>query len=66
MDDKQKVTRWKYQLAADAPRIGYRRWTSFVNSELLEKFKAVAKKEGKSYVDALEEALENWTYYETK
>jgi hypothetical protein len=59
-----KITKWKEQGKYDAPRIGYVRWASFVNKELLNKFKEVAKKEKKTYVDALEEALQNWTYYE--
>jgi len=63
MGSKEKITYWYEQGRRDAPRVGYIRWTSFVDEELLKKFKEVAKSENKSFVDALNEALENWTNY---
>ncbi len=48
----------------DDPRPGYQRWTVQVRKKLLKDFKGVADKEDKSYVDAINEALENWTYVE--
>lgn len=63
MGSKEKITEWYQQGRADAPRVGYVRWTSFVNEELLQKFKEVARNEKKTYVEALNEALENWTNF---
>lgn len=47
----------------DAAPVGYQRWTAFVRVDLLERFKSIAEKEGKTYLQALEEAVENWTDY---
>jgi hypothetical protein len=46
----------------DAPRPGYRRWTTQVRLELFEDFRKVAENEDKVLIDAVEEALSNWTY----
>jgi hypothetical protein len=54
---QKKTTR-----AFDAAPAGYQRWTAFVRSDLLEQFKRIAKAENKTFLKALEEALENWTY----
>jgi|DEB19_MinimDraft_3_1074340.scaffolds.fasta_scaffold72213_2 hypothetical protein len=48
----------------DAPRAGYRRWTTQVRLDLFEDFCKVAANEDKVLIDAVEEALENWTYHE--
>lgn len=48
----------------DAPRTGYRRWTTQVKIDLFEKFCEVAANEDKVLIDAVEEALTNWTYTE--
>lgn len=48
----------------DEPRPGYVRWCTYVDIKLLEAFKKVAIKENKSFMDAVKEALENWTYAE--
>ena len=48
----------------DAAPSGYQRWTAFVRVDLLERFKRIAEKEGKTFLQALEEALENWTDYD--
>lgn len=48
----------------DAPRPGFRRWTVQVEIKLFEEFKEVARKENKSLIDAVREAMENWTYVE--
>lgn len=63
MGSKEKVTYWYEQGRADAPRIGYIRWCSYVDKDLLKKFKEVAKSENKTLVEALKEALENWTNF---
>lgn len=49
----------------DDPRPGYTRQTFHVKLELLNRFKETAKAEGKTIIQAIEEALENWTYTET-
>lgn len=49
----------------DDPRPGYVRQTFYVEIELLNKFKEIARKEGKTLIQAIQEALENWTNYET-
>lgn len=46
----------------DAPRKGYKRWTTQVRIELFEEFCKVAANEDKVLIDAVEEALFNWTY----
>lgn len=46
----------------DAPRPGYKRWSTQVKVELLKDFYQVAENEDKVLIDAVEEALENWTY----
>jgi hypothetical protein len=46
----------------DAPRPGYKRWTTQVKIDLFEDFMKVAANEDKVLIDAVEEALENWTY----
>ena len=46
----------------DAPRPGYRRWTTQVRLNLFEDFVKVAANENKVLIDAVEEALTNWTY----
>jgi len=48
----------------DAPRPGYRRWTTQVRLDLFEDFMKVAANEDKVLIDAVEEALTNWTYYD--
>lgn len=48
----------------DAPRPGYRRWTTQVRLDLFADFIKVAENEDKVLIDAVEEALENWTYHE--
>jgi hypothetical protein len=48
----------------DAPRPGYKRWTTQVKVELLADFYQVAANEDKVLIDALEEALTNWTYHD--
>lgn len=48
----------------DDPRPGYVRWTTQVREKLLKEFKKVADKENKTLIDAVNEALENWTYAE--
>lgn len=55
---KQPVRRY------DAPRPGYKRWTTQVNIELFKAFCTVAENEDKTLIDAVEEALTNWTYTE--
>jgi len=54
-----KTTRIK-----DAPRPGYRRWTTQVRIDLFEKFCEVAANEDKILIDAVDEALTNWTHHE--
>jgi hypothetical protein len=49
----------------DAPRPGYRRWTTQVRLDLFEDFVKVARNEDKVLIDAVDEALTNWTYEET-
>ena len=56
--------RRKRQADYDKPRDGYKRWTTFVRTDLLKAFKEVAASEGKPLLVAVEEALENWTNYE--
>lgn len=56
---KQKQSR-RY----DAPRQGYRRWTTQVRLDLFADFCKVAENEDKVLIDAVEEALSNWTYYD--
>jgi hypothetical protein len=46
----------------DAPRPGYKRWSTQVKVELLKDFYEVADNEDKVLIDAVEEALSNWTY----
>ena len=46
----------------DAPRPGYKRWSTQVKVELLKDFYQVAENEDKVLIDAVEEALQNWTY----
>lgn len=46
----------------DAPRPGYRRWTTQVEIKLFNEFRKTAEKEGKTLIDAIKEAMENWTY----
>jgi hypothetical protein len=48
----------------DAPRPGYKRWTTQVRIDLFEDFMKVAANEDKVLIDAVEEALENWTYHD--
>lgn len=48
----------------DDPRPGYRRWTVQVDMKLFNDFKKMADKEGKTLIDAMKEAMENWTYTE--
>jgi hypothetical protein len=49
----------------DAPRPGYRRWTTQIRLELFEDFRKVAENEDKVLIDAVDEALSHWTYLET-
>jgi hypothetical protein len=46
----------------DAPRPGYKRWSTQIKVELLKDFYRVAANEDKVLIDAVEEALSNWTY----
>jgi hypothetical protein len=48
----------------DAPRPGYVRYTVYVKSDLLKDLKTVANLEKKTVLQAVEEALKNWTYYD--
>jgi hypothetical protein len=48
----------------DAPRPGYKRWTTQVRIDLFDDFMKVAANEDKVLIDAVEEALENWTYHD--
>lgn len=65
MDNKEKIVgRWRDQNRPDAPKLGYTRWSTYVDKKLLADFKAVAVRENKSLTQAVEEALQNWTYYE--
>jgi hypothetical protein len=50
----------------DAPRPGYRRWTTQVRLDLFEDFMKVARNEDKVLIDAVDEALTHWTYLETE
>lgn len=59
---KKNPSRKKY----DEPRPGFRRWTMYVDIKLFEQFKKIAQLENKSLIDALKEAMENWTYVEEK
>lgn len=61
---KQRVTPLSRDY--DDPRIGYKRHTFHVKVALLERFKRIARLEKKTLIEALEEALENWTGYETE
>jgi hypothetical protein len=63
---ESKIKRWREQGKLDAPKVGYIRWTCYVEEELLAKFKEVAAMEGKSLVQAINEALDNWTYFEVE
>lgn len=59
---KKKPRKKTATRAFDAAPTGYQRWTAFVRSDLLERFKRIAEAENKTFLKALEEALENWTY----
>lgn len=48
----------------DEPRPGYLRATFLLKEQLLKDFKAVAVKEEKTILEAVNEALENWTYFD--
>lgn len=48
----------------DAPRVGYRRWTTQVRIDLFKDFCREAENEDKVLIDAVEEALTNWTYHD--
>ena len=59
-----KPLKTKTKRPYDAPRQGYRRWTTYVKLDLFSDFCKVAENEDKVLIDAVEEALENWTYHE--
>ena len=59
----EKPLKLKQSRRYDAPRFGYIRWSTQVKPELLKDFKKVAENEDKVLIDAVEEALTNWTYY---
>lgn len=65
MEKRKKRKQYPRALNYDKPKEGYDRWTCHVQIKLLEKFKQVAKAEGKTLIVALQEALENWTNFET-
>ena len=48
----------------DKPPEGYQRYTVYIKTALLERFKKVANAEDKSLVQAVEEAIENWTNWD--
>jgi hypothetical protein len=53
----------KYKIRKDGydkPRDGYVRYTVYLEAHLLQKFKEVAANEGKSMIEAIKEAVENW------
>jgi hypothetical protein len=49
-----------YKPGYDKPREGYVRYTIYLDAELLQKFKDMAAEEGKSMLDAANEAISNW------
>jgi len=53
-----------YKPGYDKPREGYVRYTIYLDAELLQKFKDMAAEEGKSMLDAANEAIGNWVYVE--
>ncbi len=53
-----------YKPGYDKPRDGYVRYTIYLDSELLQKFKELAAQEGKSMLEAANEAIGNWVYVE--
>jgi len=61
---KSSKTNDKTTRKPDAPRPGYRRWTTQVRMDLYEKFCEIAANEDKVLIDAVEEALTNWTYHD--
>lgn len=65
VEKRKKRKQYPRALNYDKPREGYDRWTCHVRIELLQKFKEVAKSERKTLIVALQEALENWTNFET-
>ena len=58
----EKPTGKKEFRKPDAPRPGYKRWSTQVQIKLLTDFFQVAANEDKVLIDAVEEALSNWTY----
>jgi hypothetical protein len=62
--DSKEVAKWRDQKRRDAPKIGHTRWCTYVDKKVLADFKATAKRENKTLTKAVEEALQNWTYYE--
>lgn len=53
-----------YKPGYDKPREGYVRYTIYLDAELLQKFKDMAAEEGKSMLEAANEAIGNWVYVE--
>lgn len=53
-----------YKPGYDKPRDGYVRYTVYLDAELLQKFKDMAAEEGKSMLEAANEAIGNWVYVE--
>ena len=49
-----------YKPGYDKPRDGYVRYTVYLDAELLQKFKDMAAEEGKSMLEAANEAIGNW------
>lgn len=55
-----------YKPGYDKPREGYVRYTIYLDAELLQKFKDIAAQEGKSMLEAANEAIGNWVYVENE
>lgn len=55
-----------YKPGYDKPRDGYVRYTVYLDAELLQKFKDMAAEEGKSMLEAANEAIGNWVYVDNE
>jgi hypothetical protein len=44
----------------DAPRDGFKRWTTYVRIDLFQDFKRVANAREVSLIDAINEAMKDW------
>jgi hypothetical protein len=60
---KEKLTS-RRKPGYDKPRDGYVRYCTYVNQSNLAELKLLAKKEGKTVYEAINEAIENWVNYE--